>query len=183
MAWANQSQLCEGKRSLPWAGNEHGDRRRAAGPALTPWEAQAAFYVVHFLQGKLSPWQGPWTSHGLFRTSGSLLPLSCTTRRSAHRWTTWTVCTTLSVPLWALVGNVPGKPVSECSENSGQARTRDRIWKREGLIFLFFVENSLTLKMISSSFSLYQILRLFQKCCLGGSLGKGMISGALFSYD
>lgn len=105
MAWANQSQLCEGKRSLPWAGNEHGDRRRAAGPALTPWEAQAAFYVVHFLQGKLSPWQGPWTSLGLLRTSGSLLPLSCTTRRSAHRWTTWTVCTTLSVPLWESVGN------------------------------------------------------------------------------
>lgn len=69
-------------------------------PALTPWETQAAFYGVHFLQGKLSPWQGPWTSLGLLRTSGSLPPLSCTTWRSAHRWTTWVVCTTLSVPLW-----------------------------------------------------------------------------------
>lgn len=74
------------------------------------WNTPTVLSVVDFLQGKPLPWQEPWTFPGLYRTSGSSPPLSCTTPQSAPRWTTWAVCTIPCGPLWESVGALPGKP-------------------------------------------------------------------------
>lgn len=97
--------------------------------------------VVAFLQGKPLRWQEPWTSPGLYRTSGSLPPPSCTTRRSAHRWTPWAVCITLCRPLWASVGAVQWEPgphwcTGTFSHQSCRIDLNDKL--RQGIVDFYF---------------------------------------------
>lgn len=104
------------------------------------WNTQATFYVVHFPQGKPSRWQGPWTFLDLYWISGSLLPPSCITYRSAHRWATWAACTTPFALRWELVGCFQGEPALESSENSRHWLLEDRLRKHKGSVFLLLLK-------------------------------------------